>query len=548
MKSLSLRTRGKARAICLTTQSVSDSTEERWRLGIFTQALMREWVDKKDMDKVLKAIPIVAARDAGERRAEEGGYTFRLPKEHARNKKSEPIPIEMAALKKMEAEKLDEYYVIDKEENAIRYFRPIKLTETCMMCHGDPAKSNELWGNTKGLDPTGATMEGWKVGEQHGAYEVIESLQEADAQTASAVKWGLLVVVSGLLILALVFAWFIVIDVERPMRAVSDGLFEGANQVSSAAVQVSQSSQQMAEGASSQASALEQTSASLEQMSSMTKQNADNADQASRMATEAREAVDRGRDAVQRMDSAIQKIKTSSEQTAKIIKTIDEIAFQTNLLALNAAVEAARAGEAGKGFAVVAEEVRSLAQRSADAAKSTAALIEESQTNSNNGVAMSTEVSGILDQITVAVQKVDQLIQEVSSASAEQAQGIEQVSHAMSQMDQVNQANAASSEETASASEELSAQAGEVHQMVVNLLHVLKGAGATEDTTKSRPSAQVSRRRHNGDRRGLPAVRPGKAPAGKQLAKRTAPTAPRREKTLTPDEVIPMDDEDMKDF
>jgi methyl-accepting chemotaxis protein len=358
-----------------------------------------------------------------------------------------------------------------------------------------------------------------------------------------------MVVVIGLVILAFIFGWFVVRNVVRPMRRVSENLFEGANQVSSASEQVSQSSQSMAEGASSQASALEETSASLEEMSSMTKQNADNAHQANRMASEARQAVDRGREAVQRMDTAIQKIKTSSEQTAKIIKTIDEIAFQTNLLALNAAVEAARAGEAGKGFAVVAEEVRSLAQRSADAAKSTAALIEESQVNSNHGVAMSTEVSEILGQITSAVQKVDQLIQEVSSATAEQAQGIQQVSTAMSQMDQVNQANAASSEETASASEELSAQASEVHQMVLDLLAVVNGAGANNGTALRTPP---SRRAMNGARHALPPARQTKLPASKAskalTARKPSARSAAHEKTLTPEQVIPMDDDDMKDF
>jgi methyl-accepting chemotaxis protein len=169
---------------------------------------------------------------------------------------------------------------------------------------------------------------------------------------------------------------------------------------------------------------------------------------------------------MKRMGSAIMKIKESSDSTAKIIKTIDEIAFQTNLLALNAAVEAARAGEAGKGFAVVAEEVRNLAQRSAEAAKNTAQLIEESQENSEGGVRISDEVGKILGRIVDGVKKVNDLIGEFNAASNEQSNGIEQVNIAVSQMNKVTQQNAANSEESASAAEELNSQAEELAAMV----------------------------------------------------------------------------------
>jgi methyl-accepting chemotaxis protein len=172
---------------------------------------------------------------------------------------------------------------------------------------------------------------------------------------------------------------------------------------------------------------------------------------------------------------AIQKIKSSSDETAKIIKTIDEIAFQTNLLALNAAVEAARAGDAGKGFAVVAEEVRNLAQRSAEAARNTAALIEGSQQNAENGVNVSKDVESILLRIAENTQKLSQLNGEVSSASNEQSKGIDQVNTAMTEMDKVTQSNAANAEECASASEELSAQASELKEMVNQLMQLVGG-------------------------------------------------------------------------
>jgi len=190
---------------------------------------------------------------------------------------------------------------------------------------------------------------------------------------------------------------------------------------------------------------------------------------------EAREAAERGRGASERLTQSIGRIKASSDRTAKIIKTIDELAFQTNLLALNAAVEAARAGEAGKGFAVVAEEVRNLAQRSADAAKSTASLIEEAQQNADGGVAVSSEVDEVFTQVVTRIERTAQLIQELAVAGQQQAAGIEQVNTAVAQMGQVVQDSAANSEEAASAAEQLSAQAAQMHEMVGELVALVEG-------------------------------------------------------------------------
>lgn len=317
--------------------------------------------------------------------------------------------------------------------------------------------------------------------------------------------------------------------ITRPIMGAVRQMNEGADQVASAAGQVSAASQSLAEGASESAASLEETSSSLEEMSSMTKQNAENANQADELMKQANDAVNTADEAMTRLTGSMGEISHASEETQKIIKTIDEIAFQTNLLALNAAVEAARAGEAGAGFAVVADEVRNLAMRAADAAKNTAGLIEDTVNKVKDGTELVKGTNEAFTEVSTNATKVGELVAEIAAASNEQAQGIDQINKAATEMDQVTQQNAANAEESASASEELNAQAEQMRSVVEGLVAII-GGNAANGNDRNQKLMEKKRASITGS---------GKPMGGGLRA---------ASKKVSPEQVIPMDDEEFKDF
>jgi len=290
---------------------------------------------------------------------------------------------------------------------------------------------------------------------------------------------------------ALVTAWLVVgvwvcfsaRGTGRRLRQVINTVHQGAAGVAQATDQLSESSLGLAKGATQQAASIEETSSSLEEVASMTRQNADSARRAADLAAQTHAAANTGAADMQRMAVAVGAIRASGADIAKIIKTIDEIAFQTNLLALNAAVEAARAGEAGLGFAVVAGEVRALARRSAEAARETTARIQTAITCSEQGVEISNQVTSALAQIVNVAHQVDTLVGEMASATAQQSTGLDQINTAVAQVDSVTRANTARARETSGAAADLTAQAHELNAALLDLEELVQGKRPAEKST-----------------------------------------------------------------
>jgi methyl-accepting chemotaxis protein len=396
--------------------------------------------------------------------------------------------------------------------------------------------------------------------------EALESTRVATLITAAAT---VLMVVFGLAI-----GIFFSRSITKTATNVSSALFATSDSITASTKELASGAQALASGSSEQAASAEEISASLEEISSMIKQTADNTAQASKLVVAAGEAISATNQAMQRSLGASEEISRASNETYKIIKTIDEIAFQTNLLSLNAAVEAARAGEAGAGFAVVADEVRGLSMRSAEASKRTATLIEQTIAKVREGIGIFKETGKSIDEVVDRAGKIQQLVDEIAAASGEQSKGIEQINRGVLEMEKVIQQNAANSEESAASTEELRAQAENMSSSLMSFRKFIYGKAAwrsvgEEHASPSSSSSRSLRRSPSAAGKGKPAIKPEpvrtlrKPEPGKVAEPPRQPKkeerkvevehAPRnfhhakRDKT-SPEQVIPLDEDDTKDF
>ncbi len=382
----------RARAVCLTAESVRANAEDHWSRQIFDRGELLAWGQSGDLNKVLSTVPIVMSMRSLQKNAEQAGYEFYVPAVNARNPKNRPDDLQKAALDQLVSGNLEEYIHVDRETNRVHYYRPVHIGKSCLMCHGDPATSQELWANSSGIDITGHPMENLSEGDFYGAFEIVQSLEQSSASANTA-----LVRVGTTSIIGLTMCGLLSMVILRSVR--NDVRSQAASIGQDVAIEVSNNTANIA-------SAIEQLSSNIREIS-------DGASSASELA----------REVVQRVEITNEKgalLNQNSEEIGNIVQLIQSIAEQTNLLALNATIEAARAGESGKGFAVVAGEVKELARETSKATSTITSRISAIQ-------GASTQLLDELDNVRLVIRRIDDSQSAIAGAVHQQKSASDEI-------------------------------------------------------------------------------------------------------------------------
>lgn len=391
----------KARVVCTTTESARIHAEGHWQNDVISRTQLRQWGEDGEYDKMLSTVPIIAAWQVAMEQAESENYQICTPSLQPRNPENSANPIQREALLALRDSDATEYVKIDNENNSVHYFRPIILDQSCMVCHGDPQTAEELWGTSDGTDITGHKMENWDVGDMHGAFEVIQSLDEASSTANASIFWAVV-----LAAVALGISAFVTIGTLKAHHKQTQAM----------------------------ANSVEKTSHNIQHVSGAMQDMQDSIHEIANSSTEVSAVASNAVSKAQGTVEVIADLGKLSSEINGVVSVINSLAEQTNLLALNATIEAARAGDYGKGFAVVATEVKELANQTAAATSDIANVVASIQSGTDQSIVSVSEINEVINRICTAQMAISASVEQQSSTTSDIGQSLEQIAHSSRQL------------------------------------------------------------------------------------------------------------------